>query len=81
MADILYDDTVDDDVWRVTVERLNDSIGILKVIKTVTATIVHQQEVTLMFGAIFGPDIDDVNHWQDLAIGIIDDPSKRKEPT
>jgi len=32
----------------------------------------HQQTVDLMYGAIFGPDIDDVNSWQQIAMDIID---------
>ena len=32
----------------------------------------HQQTVGLMYGAIFGPDIDDVQSWQQIAMEIVD---------
>lgn len=34
--------------------------------------VVHQREVTLMYGATFGPDVDDVATWQKTALTVVD---------
>lgn len=77
MSDFIYENTVDNNTWKVTVEQHADGVGILKVTKTLTNTIVHQQEVVLMYNAIFGPDADDLEHWRFIALNAIDNPSKR----
>jgi hypothetical protein len=32
----------------------------------------HRQKVTLMYGALFGPDVDDVAAWQEIATTVVD---------
>lgn len=39
--------------------------------------IIHQEPVTLAYGAKFGPDIADVHAWQELSIDVVDHPEKR----
>lgn len=34
--------------------------------------VLHRQDVILMYDALFGPDIDDVATWQDIAIAFVD---------
>jgi hypothetical protein len=34
----------------------------------------HRYEaVTLSYGAVYGPDIDDVAEWQDKCVAVVDD--------
>lgn len=39
--------------------------------------LVHSQEVSFMFDAIFGPDVDDVNTWQVIALDYADGKGSR----
>jgi hypothetical protein len=34
--------------------------------------LIHQEEVTISYGAVFGPDMGDVSEWQSKAIAVID---------
>ena len=34
--------------------------------------LVHREKVGLMYDAIFGPDVDDVARWQEIALRVID---------
>ena len=34
--------------------------------------LIHRRKVTLMYGAIFGPDVVDVSAWQDIATAVVD---------
>lgn len=61
--------------YAVTVHRLSRSRGELNIRDG--NRLIHRQEVTLMYGAIFGPDIDDVAAWQEIATTVVDD---LKEP-
>lgn len=36
----------------------------------------HRQEVGLAYGAQFGPDVDDVAAWQEIAIKVVDEGGK-----
>lgn len=56
--------------YAVTVHRLNRSRGELNVRDG--NRLIHRQEVTLMFGAVFGPDISDVATWQEIATTVVD---------
>lgn len=40
--------------------------------ETAEEPILYRQEVGIMFGAPFGPDFDDVTHWQNIAIKYAD---------
>ena len=65
-------------VWRskldgkydVYVERTGEYTGVLVV--TVGEEILHSEEVGLAYGALFGPDVDDVADWQETAVRVVD---------
>lgn len=61
-----------DDRFEVRVERLGDYEGKLIVYDPETKKTLLEQKVGLSFRAIFGPDADDVAHWQNLALEVID---------
>jgi hypothetical protein len=61
--------------YAVTVHRVSRSRGELNIRDG--NRLIHRQEVTLMYGAIFGPDISDVATWQEIATKVVDD---LKEP-
>ena len=56
--------------YRVTVHRVSRSRGELNIRDG--NRLIHRQEVTLMYGAIFGPDISDVATWQEIATTVVD---------
>jgi hypothetical protein len=66
--------TVDDGTWRADVIGIesNDYRGILIVTRVSDDKEILREEVPLAFGAMFGPDIDDVNLWGQMVIGSID---------
>lgn len=68
---ILYDDLLDAR-FRVKVERINESLGLLSIIDNGYDKILHEQEVALSYGAQFGPDVEDVAAWQAIAINKVD---------
>ena len=56
--------------YTVAVNRLGQYRGELMIRDG--AQLIHRQEVSLMYGAIFGPDIDDVSAWQEIATRVVD---------
>lgn len=52
------------------VERLTRDTGLLKIIEV--NTVLFKQEVTLDYGAIFGPDINDIQKWMEIGINFVD---------
>lgn len=69
---IVWDNTVDNGTWRVWVERTDNYKGVLLVERISTGERVLEEEVGLAYQAIFGPDVADVNQWQNKAIEVID---------
>lgn len=67
--------------YAVTVTRLDKYHGELTVRDQ--ERLIHRQAVGLAFGAIFGPDVDDVATWQQIAIEIVDgqQPSDKRSET
>jgi hypothetical protein len=64
-----------DGQYDVTVHRISRNRGELKI--QAGNTLIHRQKVTLMYGALFGPDVEDVAAWQEIATTVVDG---RKEP-
>lgn len=71
----------EDDVWHGTIDgekyaarviRLSDYLGALRVWVIETGQELLNIETHLSYGALFGPDIDDVQNWQFLALQAID---------
>lgn len=61
-----------DDRYRVTVTRLASHRGRLRIVDTASGKMLHEEEVHLAYGAIFGPDAADVAKWQETAVRIVD---------
>jgi hypothetical protein len=59
-----------DDKYEIKVVRTAPYQGLLTI--TGKDTILHTQSVGLMYDALFGPDVDDVMTWQNLAVDFID---------
>jgi hypothetical protein len=56
--------------YAVAVRRLQFSSGELTVRES--KNLIHSQKVNLMYGAIFGADVDDVTLWKEIATKIVD---------
>lgn len=61
-----------DKVYHCEVVRLEERKGQLTVKNVETNKVLLDQEVSLSYGAMFGPDVDDVAHWQDLCVNAVD---------
>jgi hypothetical protein len=61
-----------DGKYKCTVTRINKRGGNLRVVETTTGRELLDQDVGLLYGAPFGPDIDDVNKWQDICTSVVD---------
>ena len=68
----IFEATIDDKTWAVVVLRITESQGELTVVKIDGGEVILSERVGLMFGAIFGPDIDDVRMWEHMAVEAID---------
>lgn len=60
-----------DGKYDVFVDRIVNE-GVLKIVNIETKEVLHTEPVMLSYGAIFGPDIDDVQDWADKAIAVVD---------
>jgi hypothetical protein len=69
MEDIVWKSTLDGR-YEVIVTRTGDYMGDLSISNE--NKVLFSQPVGLSYGAIFGPDIDDVASWQEIAINFID---------
>jgi len=67
---VIWQNTVDHGKWRVRVIRSGPYTGILQIRRD--DKLVHVEGVGLAYGALFGPDIADVEEWQERAIEVID---------
>jgi hypothetical protein len=56
--------------YAVTVTRLDKYCGELTIREH--NRLIHRHAVGLAYGALFGPDVDDVATWQQMAIEIVD---------
>lgn len=61
-----------DSKYYCTVIRISERKGILKVINEENQQVLLETEVGLSYGAIFGPDMDDVRDWEETAIDVVD---------
>lgn len=71
MSNVIWEATLDE-IYQCEVTRLEDYKGLLKVTNTQNDFVLLTQEVALSFGAQFGPDVDNVAEWQDLACLAVD---------
>lgn len=61
-----------DNRYDCAVTRINESHGLLTVTDAENKTTVLENEVTLAYGARFGPDVDDVADWQERCVQAVD---------
>ena len=54
------------------VERINKRGGSLKVYDSGTYEVLLEQDVGLLYGAQFGPDVEDVAKWQSICTAVVD---------
>lgn len=71
--DVVWNATVDRETWRCRVMRTAPYKGVLEVSNIATGEVIFTHEVRLSYEALFGPDVGDVAHWQDLSIAAIDE--------
>lgn len=60
-----------DDIYDCKVTRLSEYKGKLTMINQFDR-ILLEKEVGLLYGAVFGPDIDDISYWEELCVEVID---------
>lgn len=70
--DVVWNQTVDQGAFRCWVERTGERTGVLIVTHVATGDELLHQDVHLAWGALFGPDVDDVARWQDKSLIAID---------
>ena len=56
--------------YTVAVHRLGRYCGELTIQDS--TRLIHREEVALMYGALFGPDVADVSTWQHIATTVVD---------
>lgn len=71
MTEIIWENTLDQR-YKCTVTRNSQYLGQLKILDEELNKVLCDEEVRLSYGATFGPDVDDVNLWQDRIIEIVD---------
>jgi hypothetical protein len=71
-------------IWKVTLDskytcsvvRINKRGGNLQVVETATGRTLLNQDVGLLYGARFGPDVEDVQKWESICIAVVDQDKK-----
>jgi hypothetical protein len=71
MSEVIWE-AVLDEKFRCSVTRINKRGGNLRVVETDTDQELLNQDVGLMYGARFGPDIEDVEKWQSICVAVVD---------
>jgi hypothetical protein len=61
-----------DDRFDCKVVRDSINTGILTVVDPTDGKVLLDKSVFLSYGAQFGPDVDDVRHWEDLCAVAVD---------
>lgn len=60
-----------DDLYECKVTRISENKGKLTMIDPFNRTLIDR-EVGLLYGAVFGPDIEDIAYWEELCVNEID---------
>ena len=70
----IWEATVDDHAWKAEVNGIeaNNYRGVLTVRRVSDDKEILCEEVALSYGAVFGPDVSDVNLWGQMVLGSID---------
>lgn len=69
--DVIWQQTMDGGAFTLRVTRIDESTGLLQV-SVNNGERLHEERVPLAYGALFGPDIDDLAQWQETTINIVD---------
>lgn len=73
---VVWENTVDRGTWACKVVRVfrdgDGYNGHLTVTRVADGEVILSREVGFSYGAIFGPDIDDVRYWEHTCIEAID---------
>lgn len=73
MSNIVWEAKLDQ-IYQCKTERTGESTGILKIEED--DRVLFEKPVTLSFGALFGPDIADVQEWEQTCIDFVDELNK-----
>ena len=71
MTDLIWESTLDGR-YKCSVTRNSQYSGQLKIFDEELNKVLLDEEVRLSYGAAFGPDVADVNLWEDRIISIVD---------
>lgn len=71
MNELLWQNTVDR-TWKVSVVRTSERLGLLEISRLSDGSKIYSEVVSLAYGAVFGPDYDDVFQWEQIALKVID---------
>lgn len=74
LGEIVWQSTLDQ-IYDCFVSRTGERTGQLRVVNMETKQVLLDQEVELSYGATFGPDVDDVAHWEELCTQTVDQAS------
>lgn len=72
LRDVVWHSTTQDDLWRVEVERTGAYTGDFVVTNALTNEEVHREPVRLAYGALLGPDTNDIARWLTMAEQVIE---------
>ena len=73
MPDTCWESTVDMGRFRAWVTQDGDGYrGLLRVVVVEDGTVILERDVAVSYAARFGPDMDDVATWQEIALEAID---------
>jgi len=72
MSDVIWRGTVDNNKFECQVFRVDENTGQLVVSVVESREILVDAPVTLAYGAVLGPDVDDVSEWMGISIDAID---------
>lgn len=76
---VVWEDTVDGGEFTVSVTRNSSYKGQLRVRVAATGEVLLDEEVGLAYQAIFGPDMADVEDWEERGIEVIDEWIERQK--
>lgn len=69
---IVWEATIDNNTWKAQVVRVDSYNGTLEIYRVEPEEKVYSEDVSLSYGAIFGPDVADVAYWQEKTIEVVD---------
>jgi hypothetical protein len=59
--------------YQIEVQRLDERQGVLRIFDHANGnTQIHDEPVGLSYGAVFGPDVADVDDWRERAVRVVD---------